>query len=221
MKKAIIFGTGVFPETLYYYLRQQYIYIYIYIYGFTVENGFRSSDTYLDLPLVDFENVEKKFPPDEYGIYICLGYTNMNSERERIFKMAKEKGYEILSFIHPSAVCNAKSMGIGNIIFENAVIGPFCEIGDGNIFKAGANIAHHSSVGNFNFFAVNCSVAGKVTIKNKCFLGNNCTVKNDITIADKTLVGAGCYISKDTEPYEVYVPARTVCLQDKRSTDFF
>lgn len=30
MKKAIIFGTGVFPETLYYYLRQQYIYIYIY-----------------------------------------------------------------------------------------------------------------------------------------------------------------------------------------------
>ncbi len=195
--------------------------IYIYIYGFTIESRYRRSDKYLDLPIVDFENVEKYFPPDEYGIYICLGYTNMNSERERIFKTAQEKGYEILSFIHPTAVVNSQSMGIGNIVFENAVIGPFTDIGNGNIFKAGASIAHHSSVGNFNFFAVNSSAAGKVVIKNNCFLGNNCTIKNRITIADKTLVGAGCYVSKDTEPYSVYVPARSICLQDKKSTDFF
>ena len=214
MKKAIIFGTGVFSETLYYYLRQ-------HIYGFTVESRYRTGDKYMDMPLADFENVEEKFSTDEYGIYIGLGYTNMNSERERIFQMAQEKGYEILSFIHPTAIVNARSMGIGNIVYENAVIGPFTDIGNGNIFKAGASIAHHSTVGNFNFFAVNSSVAGKVAVKNNCFLGNNCTIKNRITVADKTLVGAGCYVSKDTEPYGVYVPARSVYLEDKKSTDFF
>ncbi len=213
MKKAIIFGTGAFPETLYYYCVSN-------IYGFTVESEYRTDDKYLDLPSVDFETVEKVFPPDEYGIYICIGYTNMNSERERIYNIAKEKGYEILSYIHPTAVVNAKHMGIGNIILENVFIGPFCEIGDGNIFKAGASIAHHDKIGNYNFFAVNCAVAGKVEVRNNCFLGNNCTVKNGITLADKTLIGAGCYISKDTEPYGVYVPARSVYLQDKKSTDF-
>ncbi len=50
----------------------------------------------------------------------------MNSVRERIFGIAKEKGYEILSFIHPTAIVNAKHMGKGNIVFENAVIGPYC-----------------------------------------------------------------------------------------------
>lgn len=214
MKKAIIFGTGVFPETLYYFLNQQRIS------GFTAERQYRKADTYLDLPLVDFEEVEKKFPPDEYGIYICMGYTNMNSERERIFKIAQEKGYEILSFIHPSAIVNAKSMGIGNIVLENAVIGPFCEVGDGNIFKASANIAHHTTIGNFNFFAVNSAVAGKVTVNNNCFFGNNCTIKNGIIIEDKTLIGAGCYVNKDTVSNGVYVLARSVYLQDKKSTDF-
>ncbi len=69
MKKAIIFGTGVFPETLYYYLRQ----LYIYIYGFTVENKYRTNNSYIDLPLVDFEMVEKYYPPDEYGIIYLYG----------------------------------------------------------------------------------------------------------------------------------------------------
>lgn len=213
MKKAIIFGTGVFPETLFYYLKQEHIC------GFTVESKYRNGEIYCDLPLVDFESVEKTFPPDEYGIYICLGYKNMNSERERIFKLAKEKGYEILSYIHPSAVVNAKSMGIGNIILANAIVEPFCEIGDGNILKSGAHIAHHTKVGNYNFFAVSCVVAGSVNIGCNCFFGANCTVKNRINIKPYTLVGAGCYVSKDTEPFGVYVPARSVLLPDKKSTD--
>ncbi len=218
MKKAIIFGTGVFPQVLYYYLN---VVNPIYIYGFTAERRFCKSDNYLNLPLVAFETVEKYFPPDEYGIYICLGYTNMNAERERIFKTALEKGYEILSYRHPTSVINAQSIGMGNIFFENTIAGPFSEIGDGNIFKAGSHIAHHTTVGNFNFFAVSCSIAGKVKIGNNCFFGNNCAIKNELKISDFTLIGAGCYVNKDTEPYGVYVPARSVYLKDKKSTDFF
>ena len=215
MKKAIIFGTGIFAETLVYYLGESEIY------GFTVERGFRTSDEYMGLPLVDFDNVEKVFSTDEYGLYICLGYTSMNTERERIFGIAQEKGFDILSYIHPTASVNAKSMGIGNIVLEKSIIGPFCEIGNGNIFKAGSSIAHHTHVGNFNFFAVSCSVAGSVKIGNNCFIGNNCTIKNGIKISDCTLAGAGCYISKDTESYGVYVPERSIRLEGKKSTDFF
>lgn len=195
-------------------------YIYIYIYGFTVESCYRHSDIYNDLPLVDFETLEEHFPPDEYGLYICMGYTHMNSVRERIFSQALAKGYEILNYIHPAAMVETDDIGIGNIILPGAIIEPFCKIGDGNIFKSGAHLAHHSTVKNYNFFAVESSVAGKVSIDNNCFFGNNCTVRDGVHIADRTLVGAGCYISNDTQADGVYVPARSVYLQNKKSIDF-
>ena len=38
-------------------------------------------------------------------------------------------------------------------------------------------------------------------------------------IADYTLVGAAAYVKKDTKPYSVVVPARSVELEHKMSTD--
>ena len=47
----------------------------------------------------------------------------------------------------------------------------------------------------------------------------NSVIRGPKTVADYTLVGAGCYISDNTEPYGVYVPARSVHLENKKSTD--
>lgn len=218
LKKAIILGTGNFADGIYYFLKQEDD---IEICGFTVDSKYRCGDTYDGLPLVDYETVEDVFPPNEYGIYICIGYIKMCMLRERMFNQALDKGYEILSYIHPTAVVNAKSMGIGTMILENVTIGPDCEIGNGNVFRANAHLAHNAHVGDFNYFTISVSLAGRMNIGNHCFFGNNCTVKDGLKISDFTLVGAGCYVSKDTEPYGVYVPARSVHLADKKSTDMF
>ena len=144
----------------------------------------------------------------------------MNSFRAKKTAEAERKGYEILTYIHPSAVVNANKMGKGNIVMENVTIGPFVEIGDGNVFWANAHVAHHTCVGNYNFFTISVAVAGNIRIGDFCFFGNNCTIKNYLDIADRTLVGAGCYISKSTEPCGVYVPQRSIKLENKVSTDF-
>lgn len=217
MEKAIIFGADQFAEILYYFLQQE---DKVDISAFVVDRQYRQSDVYLGLPLVDFEAVEQMYPPAEHGIYIALGYTNMNAAREIKYRQAQEKGYRILSYIHPSAVINAKSVGDGLIVMENVTIGYDCQIGDGNVFWANAHVAHHTKMGNFNFFTISVAVAGNIIIGNNCFFGNNCTIKNGIYIADKTLIGAGCYLAQDTHPYEVHVPSRSICLPGKRSTDF-
>lgn len=217
MQKAIIFGADQFAEILYYFLQQENK---IEIVGFTVDSKYRNNDYFQGLPLVDFENVEQIYPPTEYGIYICVGYTNMNSVREQKYNEAIIKGYTILSYIHPTAVINSEVVGGGLIVMENVTIGAKCEIGKGNVFWANAHVAHHTKMGDFNFFTISVAVAGNITIGNNCFFGNNCTIKNGINIADKTLIGAGCYLDRNTNPYDVYVPARSVCLDDKKSTDF-
>lgn len=217
MEKAIIFGADQFAEILYYFLRQE---DKVEVLAFVVDKQYRKSDAYMGLPLVDFETVEQIYSPAEFGVYIALGYTNMNTVRETKYREVREKGYRILSYVHPSSVINAKSVGDGLIAMENVTIGYDCQIGDGNVFWANAHVAHHTKMGDFNFFTISVAVAGNIIIGNNCFFGNNCTIKNGIYIADKTLIGAGCYLDKDTHPYEVHVPYRSICLSGKRSTDF-
>lgn len=217
MKKAIIFGTEQYSEMLLSLLNKDSIYK---VAAFTVDRKYIKCDTFLDLPVVPFEDIEEVYNPDEYGIFVCIGYTNMNLVREEKVKRAMEMGYEILDYVHPTAIVQAKKMGIGNIVMEGAIIGQGCEIGDGNIFWPMSHVAHHTKVGNYNFFTISCAIAGNINIHDYCVFGNNCTVKNGVDIANFTLIGAGAYISKSTEEKGVYVPPRSYKLEGKTSIDF-
>lgn len=215
-KKVIIFGIDQFSELIFDYLSVGNEYE---VCGFTVDSKFAYTNSFYQLPLIPFEEVEKFFSPIEYGIFICMGYTKMNKIREERFEQATQKGFQIMSYCHPSAIVNTIDIGIGNIIMEGVIIGSKCKIGNGNVFWAAAHVAHHTEVGNFNFFTISVAVAGNIKIKNNCFFGNNCTIKNGLTIEDYSLIGAGTYLDKNTERYEVYVPARSYKLDNQISTD--
>ena len=217
MKNVIVFGTNQFSELLTWHLEKEQNTV---IAAYTVDGDYIGEDSmYKGKPVVPFEKVEELYPPEQYGIYICVGYNNMNQVRERVFVQAKEKGYHILSYVHPTATVLTDDFGEGNIIMERALIGAFVKVGSGNVFWPDTHVAHHTVIGDFNFFTISSAVAGNIIIGNNCFFGNNCTIRDGIAIANYTLVGAGCYLSESTEPYSVYVPARSVQLEGKSSLE--
>lgn len=217
MKNVIIFGTTQFAEILYFFLKQENKYN---VCGFTVDKKYIKKETFCDLPVFPFENIEDKFNPKDFGIFICMGYTNMNTVRAEKFTKAKQKGYAIESYTHPTAVVLSKDFGEGNIIMENVTVGAFCKFGDGNVLWANAHIAHHTCIKDYNFFTISVAVAGNIRIGSYNFFGNNCTIKNGINIEDYSLIGAGCYLSEDTKKYGVYVPPKSYQLLNKKSLDF-
>ena len=188
----------------------------------TVEKSFipTDSDSFKGIPIYPFEDIEKYITVTEHEFIVCVGYTQMNNIRKKIYSEIKKKGYGITGYIHSSATVLSKNIGVGTLIFEKAVIGRNVSLGEGNIIYPCALIAHHTVVGDYNFFAISSSVAGNVIVGNNCFIGNNASTKNGITIADYTLVGAGSYIAEDTQSYGVYVPPKSVLLAQKKSTDF-
>jgi sugar O-acyltransferase (sialic acid O-acetyltransferase NeuD family) len=212
MKKALIFGTNDFAELLYFHLRKD-VNASTEVCAFTISQRYYSSSEFCGLPVFPFEEICDNFPPSEYGIFVCVGYKDMNENRRKIFGTITEKGYDVLSFIHPTAQMNALYIGKGTIIMPNVVIGEYCTVGNGNIFYHGSIIAHHSHIGNFNFFAINSCVSGHVTINDGCFFGANSTIRNSVTIANQTLVGANAYVDKDTKPQCVIVPSRSKILK--------
>ena len=157
---------------------------------------------------------------DDIGIINTVGYTNMNSIRERIYCQCKEKGYKVESYVSPNAViyANEKDIGEGNLILPSAFVGHNIKIGNNNIIFSGVNLTHEIKIGNNNFFAAGSTIGGYVTIKNNCFLGLNSIIKNRVELEDRTLVGAGAYISHSTEKNSVYVPPKSYKL-DKYSNE--
>jgi sugar O-acyltransferase (sialic acid O-acetyltransferase NeuD family) len=217
MKKVIIFGNGDFARRMCYYITTDTDWE---LCGFTVEAEYLNNATFQGLPLINFDTITDKYPNSEYEIVLGVGYRKMNTIRQRIFLECKQKGYRISQFVHSTSFIQTDNIGEGTIILERVLILPFTSIGVGNLILSGATISHDNSIGDFNLIAAMTSTCGFVTIKNNCFLGNRCMVIDGVTLHDYALVGAGANVKKDMMPYEVMVPARSVTLENKRSTDF-
>ena len=206
--KKYIFGSNARADVLYEYLKKDGIEIS----GFCLNKEYISST---DKNTFSIEEVLEKDGSD-IGIYLAIGYKNMNYTREKVFKWLKINNIKILSYIHKSATISQNTkLGEGNIILENVVLQPFVNIGDSNIIWEGCVISHHSKIGNFNYFSPAVALAGRVNVGNNCFFGINSTIKNDVVIHNRVLVGASAYISNNIDDSIVVVPPKSIVLSVK------
>lgn len=207
MKNVIIFGTGNFAELIYLYLTRDKQYN---VSAFTVNQEFLKEDRFLDLPVIPFEGIQNRYPPTEYLMFIALGYTDMNKKRERVFQKAKNMGYNLLSYIHPSTkTLEGFEMGENCFVFENNVIQPFVKFGDDVIVWSNNVISHHTTIHDHCFIVSHVAIAGNVVIEPNCFLGINSTIRNGVKIARECVIGAGAVILQDTKEREVYATNNT------------
>jgi len=204
--KAVIFGTNDLASLLYYHLEKHNPDIIVS--AFIVNMDYRQEDVFCGLPVKNAEEMTHDFPPEEYCVYICVGYKNLNRGRRTVYEGIKKMGYEVLNFIHPSAQVDAAKMGEGNLIMQNAVIDPHTEIGNCNIFLAHSMLAHHSIVGDFNFFSTTCSIAGRVTIGDECFFAVHSSTRDKISIGNRSLVGINASVTETIPDETIVAPVK-------------
>ena len=216
MKNIVIFGATDFGRLMKYYIEKDDTRKVV---AFTVNSQYMTEDSFCDVPVVAFEEVEKTYSPDEYEILNAIGNSKMNDVRKAVFENCKKKGYTVASFIHSSCSIHSTDIGEGNILLENCLVYPFAKIGDGNLLWDHVLISHDCVVGNFNTFSSYADLCGYVKIGNNGYFGKHCILNDFMEVADYTLVGAAAYAKKNTNPYDVVVPARSVVLENKKSTD--
>ena len=96
--KVIIFGTGQISSVAYTYIKQNKN---VEICGFTVEKKFYKANKFMDLPVVEFENITAIYPQEKYKLFAPINYKNLNSNRERIFNLGRQLGYDFF-FLYTS-----------------------------------------------------------------------------------------------------------------------
>lgn len=203
MKKTVIFGVTPFS----FLIREDMEADGHHVSAFTVNRAYLPEKWEDSAPLVAFEDLDTWAGEDGFEVIVTVGYKKMNEHRKAVFDQCRERGYEIGSFIHSRARCEAAKMGVGNILLEGSRISRFSVVGDGNIFVNDTVIGHESEVGSFNFFA-GMTTGGIVHIGDHCFLGMKSIVCNNIRVGSYTLLGAGTVLSKDSEEHMVVMPAK-------------
>ncbi len=152
-----------------------------------------------------FGQIEQLYPPDQFVLFVAIGYSRVNRDRAAIYDECRSKGYELITYISSRAAHWGEiQVGANCFILENSVIQPFATIGNNVVIGLGSLIGHDVEIGDHCFIAPGAVIPGGVKIGPYCFVGVNATFRNGITIAPECVIGAGAIMLKDTRPSEVY-----------------
>ena len=178
--------------------------------AFTVDSNYRADDEKFGLPVVDFEAVEEKYSAQEDKMIVAMGYHSMNKVRAQKCKDAKEKGYQLVSFVHSGAdIPSSAIIGENTIILNNVSVGSFAKVGDDVCIYSGAVVSHHTEIGNHVWITSGTVIGGNSHVGDNCFLGINSTIGHNICVGPNNFIGAGAIITKNTENDAVYILADT------------
>ena len=210
-KKIIMIGNGSYSETLSYYVNAITDWEVVAYSDELVEGN---NAVHNGKPFININILPQIYPNTDFEVLIAVGYHKMNTNRKRIYEKIKAMGYRMPNLIHPTAILNNAKIGEANVILENCVFEPSVTMGNNIIMWSCVLLGHNTVIADHNHFAAVSMIAGNVHVDESCFLGNHSTVKDGVALGKYTLVGANAYVTKNTEPYDVIIPARNAIIHN-------
>lgn len=218
MKKIIIIGNSSYSVMLHKYITMTTDWL---VMGFSAEEEYIQDDLLNGLKVYNLEILDTYDELRECYAVLAIGYKKMGTLRERLYNKVLDKGFRFVNYIHPTAIiANDARIGEANNILENVVICEGVIIGNANLFYTGSIVGHETKLGNYNTFSIGATTLGYVAIKNNCFLGGRSVIRDAISIGNQVLVGAGVYVDRNLTDESVFVPAKGIVLEGKRSIEF-
>jgi sugar O-acyltransferase (sialic acid O-acetyltransferase NeuD family) len=215
LSRIVLFGLGMMAEVVYHHITRDKSFEVV---AFAIDRKWLDgADTSfadrLGLPVVAFEEVESRFSPAEHGMFVAMGYHDLNAMRAEKCAEAKAKGYSLVSYVSPRADTGPwAEIGENCLVLDSAGIQPGARLGDNVWLWNNSLVGHHTSVGSHCWLAAGTTIGGKAVIGERCFFGLGATVGGEIRIGDRSIVGAGALVTKDAADGSVFV---------ERDTDLF
>jgi len=207
MANLVIFGTGEIAEVAHFFFTHDSGH---QVKAFTVDGKYLDNSSFLGLPVIAFEEIQKHFPPTSFDMFIAISYSKINENRKKKYLEAKALGYKLVSYVCSKAFYwGTNQIGDNTMILEGVVIQPFVSIGNNVFIWSADHIGHHTKIKDHSFLASHVVIGGGAEIGEQCFLGINSTVRDHIKIGDRSVIGAGAIIMADTDPDGLYIESNT------------
>ena len=200
MQDIVIFGTGQIADVA-------KVYIDTFgpgrVVGFTIDEDRLTTNEHCGLPVIGWERLEARFPPDKVKIIGPLSYQRLNDFRRERHLEGRARGYSFASFIHPSVQNLAETIGENAFILENCILQPFVRIGDGCMIWTACHIGHHTTIDDYCFLSSQVGVASSVHIGAGCLIGGQVGIDNALSIGAHSYIQSRAIIRRN-------IPAESV-----------
>jgi sugar O-acyltransferase (sialic acid O-acetyltransferase NeuD family) len=195
LKDIVIFGIGQIAELADFYFRED---AGARVAAFTVDAAYKTTDQWLDRPVVAWDQIGSAYPPSRFDLFIAVSYTGLNKVRRAKVDEAIAKGYNLAHYLSSRAVHFSGFQAKSNqFILEDNTIQPFATIGANVTLWSGNHIGHHSEIDEDVFIASHAVVSGGVRIGARSFVGVNVTIRDHVSIGADCVIGAGSLILND------------------------
>ncbi|MCD4679460.1 MAG: acetyltransferase [Bacteroidales bacterium] len=206
-KEILIFGTGEIADLADYYMTNDSDFKIV---AFTADKEFIEADSYKGRPVVPFEEVVNKYPPEKYGMHVALSYSKLNLIRQQKYEQAKKLGYELVSYVcSKSVVWPDLSIGDNCLILENQTIQPTVKIGNNVMIWSGNHLGHGCNIKDHTYLSSHICISGHTIIGERCFIGVNSTFKDFINIGERVFVAMGADVTQDVPDDAVVLGSKT------------
>jgi sugar O-acyltransferase (sialic acid O-acetyltransferase NeuD family) len=217
--KLIIIGDGETAEIAYEYFTYDSKFKVV---AFSVEKAYLKKETLFGLPVVPFEDIQNLYDPKKYKLFVAISFTELNRARTRLYRRAKEKGYQLASYVSSHAfVWRNVVIGENCFIFENNTLQYHVKIGNNVTLWSGNHIGHRSIISDNCFISSQVTVSGFCKIEESCFIGVNAAIAPSVKIAKDCVIGAGAVVLQSTFEGLVYVGNPAHPLPNKTSFQSF
>ncbi len=203
MKKLVLFGAGKITEVVHYYAVNE---CEFEVAGFCVDNEYHKNEEFLGKKVVPLSKLKDQFPPNEFDVFVAIGYHDLNELRQAKCQQLEELGYQLASIIPSSAgvPANVKT-GKNCFIMPPAIIHPSVVIGDNVFVWSGAMIGHHSNIEDNCWLTSTCSIGGSVNLGAGSFLAMNAVVAHSVNVGKSCFLGANTLVTKHMEDSQVVI----------------
>lgn len=212
MKPLVIFGLGKIADVAYHHIMRDSEYEVV---GFTCDaewsttNG-EKPNTHYGHPVLPFEDIERRYPPESVSMFVAIGYHDLNALRTRKCEEAKAKGYTLISYVSPRADHGAwLEVGENCLILDGVGIQPGVKIGNNVSLWNNVLIGHHSVIHDHCWIAAGATLGGVVTLGERTFVGLNATIGGELSIGADCFLGAATLVIKSAAPRSVFIARGT------------
>jgi sugar O-acyltransferase (sialic acid O-acetyltransferase NeuD family) len=154
-----------------------------------------------------FEAIRKFEKSDIVLINTIAGSSNSRRTTTNFFL---ELDYQFTNIVHPSVNLRRVTIGVGNLIYENATVQPFVLMGNHNLISSNSGIAHEVELSNYVFIGPSSYICGKCKILESAYIGVGSKILPRLTVGVCSQVGAGAIVTKNVPDFERHLgmPAR-------------
>ena len=168
------------------------------ILGITDLNPKTHGETRLGVPVLGDDDHITEHPADTVQLVNGLGSTGKTTIRRKAFERLKEKGYEFLTVIHPSAIiAEDVTLGEGAQVMAGVVIQPGVRIGHNVIVNTRASVDHDCVIGDHVHIAPGATLSGGIQVGKTVHVGAGATIVQNIKIGDGCFIAAGAVVVGD------------------------